>query len=218
MKTNNQTKGVFMKILSVMTALMLSLLLAPAAQAHEGHDHTKINATQMAVRDLWVDHIFWIRSVVVADVEKDKQAEAEADKQVVENARKIAGVIEPFYGKAASDKLFVLLAGHYGAVKDYMNATIPKADAKKQKEAVSKLTANATEIAAFLSGANPNLPQGTLVALLAAHGGHHVAQIDQLQKKNYAAEAETWSAMKQHMYTLSDALVNGIAKQFPDKF
>lgn len=204
-----------MKALIATAVLISAILMGPDSSAH---DMAKTAATQMAVRDLWVDHIFWIRGVVMANAAKDKKAETEADKMVVENAKKIAGVIEPFYGKAASEKLFGLLAGHYGAVKDYMLATIPKPNDKKQKAAADKLTANAVEIATFLSGANPNLPKDTLVGLLAAHGGHHISEIVQIQKKDFAGEAETWQAMKHHMYTLADALVGGIAKQFPDKF
>jgi hypothetical protein len=205
-------------------AVILSLVagVAFSAVAHEGgHDKgglSKTVSTQMAMRDLWVDHIFWIRDVVMETAAKNKNAQAEAEKQVVANAKKIAGTIEPFYGKAASEQLFKLLAGHYGAVKDYMNATLPTPNAAKQKAATDKLTANATAIADFLSGANPNLPKGVLIGLLAAHGGHHIMEINQVQKKDYAGEAQTWADMKQHMYTIADALVGGIAKQFPDKF
>jgi hypothetical protein len=199
-----------------LTSLLLATLVLPVLPAQAAE--SKAVATQMAMRDLWVDHIFWVRSVVVSAAAKDKKAQAEAEKQVVADAKKIAGAVEPFYGKAASEKLFGLLAGHYGAIKDYMNATLPSPNAGKQKAASDKLTANANEIAEFLSGANPNWPKGTLIGLLAAHGGHHVTQINQFQKKDYANEAQTWDAMKQHIYILADALTSGIAKQFPDKF
>jgi hypothetical protein len=199
-----------------LTSLLFASLVLPALPARAAE--SKAVATQMAMRDLWVDHIFWVRSVVAATACKDKKAQAEAEKQVVADAKKIAGAVEPFYGKPASEKLFGLLAGHYGAIKDYMNATLPSPNAAKQKAATDKLTANANEIAEFLSGANPNWPKGTLIGLLAAHGGHHVTQINQFQKKDYAGEAQTWDAMKQHIYILADALTSGIAKQFPDKF
>jgi len=137
-----------------------------------------------------------------------------AEDQVVANARQIAGAIEPYYGKAASEKLFGLLAGHYGAVKEYLVAQ----DKAAQDAAWKKLGANAEEIAKFLSGANPNLPIDTLRGLLIAHGGHHVQQITQLRAKDYAGEAQTWEAMKQHMYVIADALAGAIAKQFPTKF
>jgi hypothetical protein len=173
--------------------------------------------TRLAVRDLWVGHIFWVRNVVTARFEKDAKAEAAAEKQVVANARSIAGVIEPFYGKPASDQLFELLAGHYGAIKAYLDGTAA-GDAAAQQAAYGKLTDNAGQIAKFLSGANPNLPEDTLKGLLAAHGAHHVEQIRQLKAGSFEAEAQTWEAMRKHMYTVADALVGGIAKQFPDRF
>ena len=80
------------------------------------------------------------------------------------------------------------------------------------------LTDNAGEIAVFLSGANPNLPFDTLNGLLLAHGGHHIQQILQLHDKQYQREAQTWEAMKGHMYVIADALAGALAKQFPAKF
>ena len=207
-----------MKRLLKITCFTILVFSAFAATAHDGHPDSKAVATRLALRDLWVDHVFWVRNVVVAHAEKDKKAQDAAEAQAVDNAKKIAAAIEPFYGKAANEKLFGLLAGHYGAIKDYMTATIPKPNLAKQKAAAEKLTANAMEIASFLSGANPNLPKETLVGLLAAHGGHHIDQITQIQKKDYGAEAETWAGMKHHMYTIADALTSGIAKQFPAKF
>ena len=177
----------------------------------------KVAATQAAERDLWVGHIFWVREVVRGLAEKNQAAADFAEKQVVANAKQLAGAIEPFYGKAAGDQLFKLLAGHYTAVKSHATATIA-GDEAGAKKALAELTANANEIARFLSGANPNLPEATLKSLLAAHGGHHVQQNQQLASHDMAGEARTWDAMKSHIYTLADALVGGIAKQFPDKF
>jgi hypothetical protein len=173
--------------------------------------------TSAAQRDLWVGHIFWVRNVVTDTFAGNKKAATASEKEVVANAKAIAVSIEPFYGKAASDKLFSLLAGHYGAIKQYLEATAAGSKAK-QDVAVKNLTGNATEIAKFLSGANPNLPFDTLNGLLLAHGGHHIQEIQQLKGKQYAQEAQTWEAMKKHMYVIADALAGAIAKQFPAKF
>ena len=200
-------------------------LATVAAQAQ--HQHTATPAattakagisaaeTDAALRDLWTGHIFWVRNVVVATLNNDTAARAAAEKQVVANAKAIANSISPFYGQPASDKLFGLLAGHYGAVKQYLDAGT---DAAKQAAATKALTDNAGEIATFLSGANPNLPKDAVLGMLAAHGGHHIMQINQLRAKQYDQEAETWAAMKDHMNKLADTLAGAIAKQFPDKF
>ena len=187
------------------------------SQAAATASPAKVDATKMALRSLWIDHVFWVRNYVVAHNEGNKKAEDEAANQVVANAKQIAGAIEPFYGKPAADQLLALLAGHWGAVKDIEDAAKAK-DQKKRDQATGNLTANAKEIAKFLSGANPNLPYDTLVSLLSAHGAHHIAQIDQLHNKDYATEAQTWAQMRDHMHMIADALVDGIAKQFPDKF
>ena len=87
-----------------------------------------------------------------------------------------------------------------------------------QDAAVKALTANAGEIATFLSGANPNLPKDTVMGLLMAHAAHHLTQFQQLKDGEYAREAETWKGMKQHIYVVSDALTQALAAQFPAKF
>jgi hypothetical protein len=201
-------------------AATLAAAFAIGAPAYAAHEHaapaasSKVGETKDALRDLWVGHVFWVRNVALETIAGNTAAAKAAEDQVVANAKQIAAAIEPFYGKAASDTLFGQLAGHYGAVKEYLSATGKAA----QDAAFKKLVANAEEIAKFLSGANPNLPIDTLRSLLLAHGGHHVEQIRQLREKDYAGEAKTWEAMKQHMYVIADALTGAIAKQFPQKF
>jgi hypothetical protein len=173
--------------------------------------------TRLALRDLWVEHIFWIRNYAIANQAADKQQAKVAADQVVDNATKIANSIAPLYGQPAADQLLKLLAGHWGAVKHYSDATVAK-DTKGKQTAVTDLTSNAKAIAAFLAKANPNLPENTLVAMLSAHGGHHVAQVDELAAHDYAGEARTWQMMRTHIVSLADALTAALVKQFPDKF
>jgi hypothetical protein len=207
--------------------MMLSMVfvLAAPALAHEGHmaGHAATKETPKTVelrqtlRDLWSDHIFWVRNVALMNKIGDVQGAKVAEEKVVANARAIANAMGPIYGQPAADKLFGVLAGHYGAVKEYMNASYAGNKAGKDA-AAQKITANANDIATFLSSANPNWSKQTLVSLLVAHGGHHMAQIDAFAEKDYAAEAQVWDAMKKHMNMIADALAAGIAKQFPKKF
>jgi hypothetical protein len=215
---------------AVAAAALFATLSAPALSAASHHDaanataptapaaiSTKLADTRGALRGLWFGHIFWVRNVVVARLHGDAAAAKAAEAEVVANAKQIAGAVEPFYGKAASDKLFQLLAGHWGAISAYLDAT--RAGSKPQQDAAfTKLAANANEIADFLAGANPHWPDATLRGLLSAHGAHHVQQIQQLHAGQYDAEARTWAAMAGHMNTIADALANGLAAQFPGKF
>ena len=206
--------------------LCLSTALVTPALAHDPAHHTQTQVaalspkavdTQLALRDLWLGHAFWIRNVVVAALAHDAASRQAAEQQVVANAKQIAAAFEPIYGKPAADKLFGLLAGHWTGVKNYLDASIAK-NAAGQSAAMEAMTKNATDIAVFLSGANPNLPKDAVEGLLMAHVSHHVAQIQELQERNYAAEAKTWAQMKDHMYVIPDTLTAAVAKQFPDKF
>jgi hypothetical protein len=190
---------------------------SPLVQVAAVADQTKVDATKAAQRDLWIEHIFWIRNVVVAGLAGDAAAQQAAEKQVVANAESIAGAIEPFYGTPAKEKLFTLLTAHYGAVRAYHDASIAK-NSGKQSDATTKLISNAEDIASFLSGANPYLPKDTVNEFLQAHAGHHITQIQQLLAKDYDGEAQTWMDMSQHMYVIADAFADGLAKQFPAKF
>ena len=124
---------------------------APAVSTAETNTASKTEMTKDALRDLWLNHVFWVRNVVAARVNGDKAAEETAEKQTVANAQAIAAAIEPFYGAEAKDALFKLLAGHYGAVKAYLDASMAK-DAAKQDTATDQLLENADQLATFLSG------------------------------------------------------------------
>jgi hypothetical protein len=222
--TNRRT----MLTLSAATAALLPI--AGSAFATGSHLHVAANAKRTAaartdktsqtaavLRDLWVGHIFWVRALSIATIDKKDAAAIVAEHQAVANAKSIAATIEPFYGAAAKDSFFKLLAGHYGAVKAYLVATVAS-DAAAQSTATQSLTSNADEIATFLSKANPYLPKDAVQSLLLAHGGHHIQQIQQLKDGKYEAEAQTWEEMKNHVYQIADATADALAKQFAKKF
>lgn len=211
-------KNLSIVFIAVLAALVLVVPHASLAVEKQGAGKAAPNRDELsrALRDLWVGHIFWARNVALMTRFGDTGAAKIAEDQVVQDAKEIANSIVPFYGKEAGGKLFTLLADHYGAVKAYMTAAFAEnKDAKTA--AVNKLNKNADEIATFLSSANPHWPKSTLLPALAAHGGHHVAQIDAIYEKDFATEAKVWNAMKMHIYVIADVLADGIAKQFGPK-
>ncbi len=195
---------------------------APPAQSQAATANpAKVAELKMAQRDLYVGHIFWVRSLVIATRFGDKAAASEADEYGLKNAKAIGQSIAPIYGQAAGDKFTTLFVGHYSAVKDYMNAAFAnnfKGNAALEKAAVEKLTKNATEIAVFLSSANPNLPKDTVYGLMVTHAQQHIKSIGPTAKKDWATEADMWDPMVKHVYTIADAVADAVAKQFPAKF
>lgn len=170
-----------------------------------------------ALRDVWIGHIFWVRAVSAAAIDKNEPAMRAAEQRAVANAQSIAKTIEPYYGPGAKDDFFTLLADHYNAVKAYLVATVA-GDSSGQSAATDALTTNADAIATFLSNANPHLPKDGVQELLLAHGGHHIQQIQQLKDRHYEAEGQTWEEMKKHVYQIADATADALAKQFAIRF
>ncbi len=206
---------------AVLMIAAMALLVAPSSYA-KGKEMTvpltsKSVELQLALRNLWEGHIFWVRNVVLETKYGDPAAARIDEQQVVQDAKEIANAIVPFYGKEAGDKLFTLLAGHYGAIKECMNADF-SGNKEAMHKAVQKMNKNAEEIAVFLSSANPNWPKATLLAALAAHGGFHMADIEAINAKDFSSEAKTWEAMKKQVDGIADTLAEGIVKQFPQKF
>ncbi|HET7379258.1 MAG TPA: hypothetical protein VFJ24_04375 [Gaiellales bacterium] len=222
-----QREGRIMRVLRtivgvvVVAGMLLAPTLPPAHSQAAEPNPAKVAALKMALRDLYINHIFWVRSLVIATRLGEKGAVSEADEYGEKNAKAIGQSIAPFYGQAAGDKFATLFVGHYSAVKAYMRAAFAnnfRGSAASKKAAVAQLTQNASAIAAFVSSANPNLPKGTVYGLLLTHGQQHIMSIDATAKKDWSAEADMWDPMVKHVYTISDALADGIAKQFPGKF
>ena len=203
-----------------LVVLILTLVSLVGYESRAGVEANPVRVAEMqkTLRDLWLGHIFMIQHVVLFNTSNDPAARDAADKQVLANAKQIANVFIPFYGEARSAKLFTLLSGHYATVKEYSEATIA-GNTRLQDAALVRLGSNADDIDGFFIGVNPNhLPKGIVRGLIEAHGAHHVLQINQYKKKEYAKLEETWPMMRQHVYVIADTLTTALAKQFPDKF
>jgi hypothetical protein len=171
---------------------------------------------QATLRHLWQGHIARTRDYALAVQTGSTDKAKRAEQAVVSNAKEISQAVASFYGAAAGDHMFTLLAGHWGSVKAMTDAE-KKKDKAAHAAAIKDITANAQEIAIFLSGANPYLPKDAVFGLLVAHGGHHAAQITQIMAGDMKAEKSTQLAMQAHMDTIADALAQALAKQFPKK-
>ncbi|GAB3359511.1 hypothetical protein [Lysobacter tyrosinilyticus] len=206
-----------------LTFLLISgLLVPPAVQAHDGAHAAPPAAAvpapklQATLRALWHGHVAQTRAYALAVKAGDAKRSEAAANAVVANAKQLADAVAGFYGKPAGERMLALLAGHWGAVKAMTDAE-HAGNRAAVNAAMTTLTQNASEIAVFLSGANPYLPQDAVRGLLLAHGAHHAAQISEVMRGDRTAEARTWAAMQQHMDVIADALVGALAKQFPNK-
>ena len=214
-----------MKPISLACGLALGLVLAASAPATLAQESAAAPAAaasatapklHAAMRSLWHGHIEHTRAYAMAVKSGDQAAAKQAADGVVANAKQIADAVAGFYGKPAGEQMLTLLAGHWGGVKALTDADHAGDKAGHQK-AMQDLAQNATAIAKFLAGANPNLPEATVESLMMMHVSDHETQLKALMAGNAAGEAQAWAHMEAHMNTIADALAGAIAKQFPAK-
>jgi hypothetical protein len=169
-----------------------------------------------AMHKLWADHVFWTRDYVVAAVGNYPDAEV-ALARLLKNQEDIGNAIVPFYGNDAGARLTELLKEHIVIAGDLITAAMT-GDEQKFAETDKEWSRNAEDIAAFLSGANPNWPQKDVVDLLNLHltltKDEAVARMQADWDKDVAAFDEIFT----EILTLSDILSEGIVRQFPEKF
>ena len=91
-------------------------------------------------------------------------------------------------------------------------------DKAAQTAADNRWQNNAMQIADFLSKANPNWPKATLEDLMKKHLSTTTDEVVARLKKNWDDDVRAFDAVYDHILHMSDALAEGIVKQFPDKF
>ena len=165
---------------------------------------------------LWEDHITWTRNVIFCLVD-GLPGNDQALKRLMQNQDDIGNAIKPYYGEDAGNKLAALLHDHITIAADVVNAA-KAGDNAKLDDANKKWTVNADEISAFLSKANPNWEPGDLKNMMHEHLKLTTDEAVARVKKDYDADVKAYDKVQEEILMMSDALADGIVKQFPGKF
>jgi hypothetical protein len=170
----------------------------------------------MDMRKLWEDHITYTRNYIIsalADLEDiNKVAE-----RLLKNQDDIGDAIKPIYGDEAGKKLAALLRDHILIATEVVKAA-KMGNNEDLSAANKKWYANADDIAAFLSSANPNWSKTVFEDMLHKHLEYTAQEVVSRLKKDWAADIEAYDKGHAHMLMFADMLTDGIVKQFPSKF
>ena len=178
--------------------------------------HEDAATLKQDMRKLWTDHVVWTRDYVVAAVGDQPDAQAAAGR-LMKNQEDIGGAVAKYYGAPAGQQLTALLKQHISIAVDLIKAA-KAGDKAAQKQADDKWQQNAVDIADFLSKANPNWPKATLTEMMKKHLSTTTDEVVARLTKNWDADVRAYDAVYEHILHMSDALSDGIVKQFPDKF
>jgi len=188
----------------------------PAAPAAPAANADAVHELRVAMRKLWEDHITYTRNYIISALADLPDQDAVA-KRLLANQDEIGAAVANYYGKDAGDKLASLLRNHITQATAVV-AAAKSGDKAKLDAEQAKWSQNGKDIAAFLSGANPNWDKATLEAMLQKHldltSGEVVARLG----KDWDADIKSYDDGHAHMLMFADALTDGITKQFPEKF
>jgi hypothetical protein len=184
-------------------------------QATVGHNDGAVTLKQ-DMRKLWTDHVVWTRDYIIAAIGDQPDAQSAANR-LMRNQEDIGKAVAKFYGDAAGKQLTTLLKDHISIAVDLIKAA-KAGDKPGQQQADARWQQNAVQIADFLSKANPNWPRATLVDLMKMHLSTTTDEVVARLNKNWDGDVRAFDAVYDHILKMSDALSDGIVKQFPDKF
>jgi hypothetical protein len=214
---------------------------------HTSQSDAAVNL-KLAMRKLWTDHVTWTHTYVVAvmsgphgitDVAEHlpvgkmgstvataaqktlkaiplSDADATAAR-LLRNQEDIGDAVATYYGKDAGKKLTALLKEHIMIAVELVASAKAKNEPNVSKHSKA-WTKNADNIATFLGKANPNWPEATVKDMLHLH-------LELTTKEAIAYRDHKWNDaigyvddIYTEIYTLADALADGIVAHFPEKF
>ena len=199
---------------TIRMCLLVALALAMVPSTSSGA--TKADALRAGMRKLWEDHITWTRLFIVSAVADlpDKGATTE---RLLQNQVDIGNAIKPFYGDAAGSKLSALLKDHILIAADIVTAA-KAGQAAQVDSSKARWVANADEIAAFLSGANPRQwPAAEMKTMMREHLDFTTAELMARLNRDWAGDVAAYEKVHAQILKMADMLADGIARQHPGK-
>lgn len=169
------------------------------------------------MRKLWEDHITWTRLYIVAAEAGSPDTNATAER-LLRNQTDIGNALKPLYGDAAGAQLTALLRDHILTAGSLI-AAAKAGDTATVTSTKTQWYANADQIAAFLTKANPtSWPATEMRQMMRDHLDLTLAEaVDHLQG-HAAADIADYDKIHTQILTMADMLTDGIVAQFPKQF
>jgi hypothetical protein len=217
----SRTLGVLSGGLVSIVVVVLATSIAPPAEAAKA-DGPKLERAVFhdAMRKLWEDHIVWTRQYIVsaATLRDDLPDIGPTADRLLANQAQIGDALRPFYGDEVGVAVTALLREHILGAAALITAA-KTGDASATEAATAAWYANADDIAAALSGLNPDAWEiGHMQAMMRAHLDRTLEEAVARLQGRYADDIAAYEAVHADILTMADMLSDGIIGQFPDRF
>ncbi|HVS01935.1 MAG TPA: glycosyltransferase [Thermoanaerobaculia bacterium] len=192
-------------------------MLLATAPGLRGEEKPSRCAFAADMRQLWEDHVTWTRLFLVEATAGLPSKDATTER-LLRNQVDIGNAIKPFYGDEAGAKLTALLRDHILIAADLVTAAAA-GDAAAQDAANRQWLANADEIAAFLTAANPREWEAEATRkMMRDHLELTTEEVVAHLAEDWEADIAAYERARAQILHMADMLSSGIVAQFPQKF
>ncbi len=174
-------------------------------------------ALSLAMNKLWEDHITWTRTYIMSVTAGLPDANIAAQR-LLQNQVDIGNAIKPLYGDQAGEQLTALLKDHILIAADLL-AAARAGDNTKVTAASARWYDNASQIASFLSGANPkNWSLGDMQTMMKNHLDLTLAEATARLQGKWTDDIAAYDKVHLEILEMAGMLTKGILAQYPDQF
>ena len=202
---------------AVPAVVLAALAAAPATAAPRSESTAKVVAFHHAMDMLWTDHVTWTR-IVIGDFAAGSPSLKPDLARLLRNQNDIGNAVKPFYGAAAGTALTKLLRTHIMQAVPVLTYARDGNQARL-KTALADWHANANQIAAFLSTANPkawSLPM--MRDMMDTHLKLTTDEAVATLQGRWSADVVAYDRVRSEILDMSSMLADGIVAQFPQRF
>jgi len=219
--------------LTVLVAFFAALAALAVSNGHDAmahgdapehaaaHSPAAITPKQAALRTelrvLWEDHIVWTRLAIISLTTGSPDTEATVAR-LLQNQAHIGNAVKPYYGRAAGNKLTAELRKHILIAADVV-AAAKAGDQANLADAQARWQGNADDIAGVLASVNPRYWKlGAMKVEMSKHLTLTTHEAVARLQGDWAADVAAYDKIHRHILHMSDALADGLIKQFPKRF
>lgn len=214
---NNKFKKLVPIILSILVVLLP--FQVKATEIINDNDNISSQSVEDFRRNeekLWIEHVYWTRDYIKSDLSVLRDRD-DVLRRLIKNQEDIGNSIKPYYSEALGNKLQELLKKHVEIDLKVINAY--RIGDKDGLDKVSKeWHDNANDIAKYLCSINPNYDEESIKEMLGTHLELTKEEIMRRISANWKADIDNYEKGQENILNFANMLVDGIVKQFPEKF